>query len=112
MNFSEEIIENIAVLTVNLERGTIKHVDKFKEHLISITDKGYFNIVIDLSKCKFIDSSFLGVLVSLLKRTTRINGDLKLVGFQPAVRSMFEITRMFRVFDTFSNTEDAVKSFN
>jgi len=112
MDFFEEIAGDIVVETVNLERGTIKHADKLKQQLVSVIERGFNKIVIDISTCKFIDSSFLGVLVSILKRTARMNGDLRLVGFQPAVRSMFEITRMFRVFDTFSNQADAIKSFD
>jgi len=111
MNFFEELFGDVVVLTVNLERGTIKNADEFKHRLVSIIDKGYNKIVIDIFSCTFIDSSFLGVLVSILKRVVRLNGDLKLVGFQPAVRSMFELTRMFRVFDTFSNKDEAVNSF-
>ena len=111
MIFFEELVGDVVVLTVNLERATIKNADEFKHRLVSIINKGYNKIVIDVSSCTFIDSSFLGVLVSILKRVVRLNGDLKLVGFQPAVRSMFELTRMFRVFDTFSNKDEAVNSF-
>jgi len=111
MIFFEELVGDVVVLTVNLERATIKNADEFKHRLVSIINKGYNKIVIDVSSCTFIDSSFLGVLVSILKRTVSLNGDLKLVGFQPVVRSMFELTRMFRVFDTFSNPLEAVNSF-
>jgi len=34
-----------------------------------------------------------------------------LVGFQPAVHSMFELTRMYRVFESFKSADDAVQSF-
>ena len=111
MIFFEELFGDVGGFTVNLERGTIKNADEFKQRLVSIINKGYNKIVIDVSSCTFIDSSFLGVLVSILKRTVSLSGDLKLVGFQPAVRSMFELTRMFRVFDTFSNPLEAVNSF-
>ncbi len=112
MDFFEEIFGDVVVETVNLERGTIKHADQLKKHLVDVIENGYNKIVLDISACNFIDSSFLGVLVAILKRTTSSNGDLKLVGFQPAVRSMFELTRLFRVFDSFADKRNAVQSFN
>jgi anti-anti-sigma factor len=72
---------------------------------------GKKKIVVDLSGCEFIDSTFLGTLVISLKKVTSIGGDIKLVGFKPAVRSMFELTRISKVFETFESTNDAVMSF-
>ena len=72
---------------------------------------GNKKIVVNLSRCEFIDSTFLGSLVVTLKKVTSIGGDLRLVGFQPAVSSMFELTRMYRVFESFKTPEEAVKSF-
>ena len=40
-----------------------------------------------------------------------MGGDVKLVGFQPAVNSMFELTRMYRVFDSFKSINEAVQSY-
>jgi len=37
---------------------------------------------------------------------------LRLVGFQPAVHSMFELTRMYRVFESFKSKEEAITSFS
>ena len=68
--------------------------------------------MVDLSTCEFIDSSFLGALVVSLKKVTAMGGDLRLVGFQPAVHSMLELTRMHRVFESFPTKEAAIKSFD
>jgi anti-anti-sigma factor len=72
---------------------------------------GWRKIIVDLSECEFIDSTFLGALVVSLKKVTGLGGDLRLVGFQPAVHSMFELTRMYRVFESFKTKDEALKSF-
>ena len=41
-----------------------------------------------------------------------MGGDLKLVGLQPAVDSMMELTRMHRIFESFKTIEAAVASFD
>ena len=63
-------------------------------------------------ECEFIDSTFLGALVVSLKKITALSGDLRLVGFQPAVHSMFELTRMYRVFESFKTKDEAIRSFS
>ena len=112
MNLLEEKFDDVFVITVATSRATISEAEEFKNKITLIIENGFNKIVIDLSQVEFIDSSFLGVLVTALKRVVAKNGDLKLVGFQPAVRSMFELTRMFRVFDTFERVDQSVASFS
>lgn len=103
---------DVIVEIVDLNRATLKEADEFKQRLAENIENGYKKIVVDLTDCEFIDSTFLGALVISLKKLTSLGGDLRLVGFQPAVNSMFELTRMYRVFETFKTKEDAILSFN
>ncbi|MBI9073585.1 MAG: STAS domain-containing protein [Melioribacteraceae bacterium] len=111
MSFVEEKFGDIVVEIVQLERATSNDANELKAILDKRLDEGNNNFIIDLSVCEFIDSTFLGILVHGLKRVAKQDGDLKLVGFKPAVRSMFELTRMFRVFETFNDLKMAVRSF-
>jgi anti-anti-sigma factor len=111
MNFVEQKIGNVLVVGVNLARATLQEADSFKQLLFNAMEKGERKIVVDFSQCDFVDSTFLGALVVSLKRMTQVGGDIKLVGFRPAVRSMMELTRMHKVFDCYETVQDAVKSF-
>lgn len=108
----EEQIGDVIVEVVNLDRATLKEAEELKEKLTNKINYGFKKIVVDLSQCEFVDSTFLGVLVNGLKKVARVDGDLRLVGFKPAVQSMFELTRMFRVFQSFEDVKEAVSSFN
>ena len=112
MDFIQEKHGVVLVEVVNISRATMKEAEDFKQILLTDIEAGWRKIVVDLTDCEFIDSTFLGALVVSLKRITGLGGDLKLVGFQDAVNTMFQLTRMFRVFETFSTKEEAVKSFN
>ncbi len=112
MEFTKEKYDNVLVEVVNLERATLKEAEQFKKVLTEDIEEGHKNLVVDLNSCEFIDSTFLGALVVSLKKATALGGDLKLVGFQPAVHSMFELTRLHRVFEAFRTREDAIESFN
>ena len=111
MEFIREKSGSVVLQIVNLERATLKEADNFKKLLIKDIDEDARQLVVDLSACEFIDSTFLGSLVVALKKVTSLGGDLKLVGLQPAVHAMFELTRMFRVFETFPTKEEAIKSY-
>ncbi len=112
MDFIKETHGEIIIEIVNLPRATLKEAEEFKQVLIQDIEQGARKIIVDLSECEFIDSTFLGSLVVSLKKITTLNGDLRLVGFQPAVHSMFELTRMYRVFEAFKTKEDAILSFD
>ncbi len=111
MFFIKEEHKDVIVEIVDLNRATLSEADEFKQRLAENIENGYKKIIVDLTDCEFIDSTFLGALVISLKKVTSLGGDLRLVGFQPAVHSMFELTRMYRVFETFNTKEDAILSF-
>jgi len=108
----EEVIDDIVVEIVNLDRATIREAEELKSKINEKIKQGFRKIIIDLSTVEFIDSTFLGVIVNGLKKAAKLGGDLKLVGFQPVVRSMFELTRLFRVFETYNELQGAIKSFH
>jgi anti-anti-sigma factor len=109
--YIKQEIGEIVVEKVNLSRATLKEAEDFKRTLVKDIESGKKRIVVDLADCEFIDSTFLGSLVVTLKKITAIGGDMKLVGLQPKVRSMFELTRMYRVFESYETVEEAVSSF-
>ncbi|HED05082.1 MAG TPA: anti-sigma factor antagonist [Ignavibacteria bacterium] len=111
MDFIKEKYNEVVVEIVNLTRATLKEAEEFKLTLSNDIDEGARKLIVDISECEFIDSTFLGALVVSLRKITGLGGDLRLVGFQPAVNSMFELTRMYRVFESFPTKEKAIKSY-
>ncbi|PKL88871.1 MAG: hypothetical protein CVV23_07995 [Ignavibacteriae bacterium HGW-Ignavibacteriae-2] len=111
MEIKEERISDILVEIVNFDRATIGEANLLKEKINTAINDGFSKIIIDLSSCEYIDSTFLGVLVTSLKKVSRINGDVRLVGLKPQVLAMFELTRMFRVFQTYSDLQKAIQSY-
>lgn len=104
--------KGVAVLIeVNEDRLDAHNSGELKTQMLSLFDEGKNNLVIDLKGVRFVDSSGLGSLVSGFKNASARNGNLKLCGLQPQVRSMFELTRLHRVFEIFPDVEEAVASF-
>lgn len=60
---------------------------------------GHEEVCIDLSKTRFIDSSGLGVLLTLNKNLRACGASLKLINPSSAVCQLIELTRLHRVFE-------------
>lgn len=111
MPVSEEIIGDVIIFIIKIPRATMNEAENLRGLIINKINEGYHKIIIDLSFCEFMDSSFLGLLVQSLKKVVKHNGDLRLVGLQPSVKAMFELTRLYRVFEIFNDPQSAINSF-
>jgi anti-sigma B factor antagonist len=67
--------------------------------------------IVNLARVAFLDSSALGALVRARKAFRETGGDLYLCGLQRAVRVIFELTTLDRVFQIFVDEEEAVRGF-
>ena len=65
-------------------------------------------IVVDLENVNYIDSSGLATLVEMLKKTKSQGGALGLSGMSEKVKSLFEITKLDRLFSISATRIDAV----
>ena len=109
LNITEQ--SDIVIIAVAEERMDAHNSGELKERMLQLFDDGKANLVIDLSGVRFIDSSGLGALVSGFKNASAREGSLKLCNLQPQVRSMFELTRLHRVFEIYPSLDEAVGSF-
>lgn len=86
-------------------------IGSFKDTIKGLLQEGASNYVIDLHEVDYIDSGGLGSLVSALRQTRSVEGDIKISGLSEKVRSVFEITRLHRIFEIFDDEAVAVKSY-
>ena len=68
-------------------------------------------IVFDMGQVEFIDSAIIGALVGFLRRTRASGGDVKLAGLTPDIETIFEITRLNRVFSIHPSVDAALDDF-
>ena|SRR3990167_6321807 len=98
----------IVTLEGSLEVG---REEKLKENLLKQTSPSASRVVLDLSGVDFIDSACLGALIAVARRLREKGGDVKISGLNAEVKSIFQITRLDRVFEVFEKKEEAVSSY-
>ncbi len=87
------------VLRVREERVDAHNSGELKTCLLELLEKNVTALAVDLSQVRFIDSSGLGALLAGYKNANLRQARLLLVGVQPRVQSMFELTRLHHVFE-------------
>ncbi len=110
MELAVEKINGVAVAMVPMEELDASNVGDFKSVIAPILEAER-ELVLDLSRLRFVDSSGLGALLSCLRLLSAKGGDLKLCGMTKQVRAVFELVRMHRIFDTYATQQEALKSF-
>jgi len=68
-------------------------------------------IVINLSRVSYVDSSGLATLVEILKNMRTYGGRMRITNLSSKVRSLFEITKLDRLFEILPEEEEAVTTF-
>jgi anti-sigma B factor antagonist len=69
------------------------------------------NILLNLAEVSYIDSSGLGQLIGSYATVTNRGGKMKLLNLQKRVNDLMQITKLLTVFETYTNEEEALKSF-
>jgi anti-sigma B factor antagonist len=111
MKIKLEKVDAITVMYIKEDRLDANNSEELKEEIRSFFGNEKKDLVIDLAEIHFIDSSGLGALVSGYKIASTLHGSLKLSSQQSQVKSMFELTRLHRVFDIFTTVDDALLSY-
>lgn len=74
-------------------------------------DRGERKFLVDCSQTGYIDSSGLGVLVTLAKRVRELGGELRIAGLNEDLRSLFELTKLDSLFHIAPTAEEALAGF-
>lgn len=108
MNLNLESINGFSVLSILDERIDAHNSGDLKTYLLQIIEAGEKSLIIQLQHVRFVDSSGLGALLSGNKHMLAKSGKFALTNIQPQVSSMFELTRLNRVFDIYADVNEAL----
>jgi len=72
---------------------------------------GHKNILLNLRNLTYLDSGGMGELVGACSTLRGLGGDLKLLHPQERVENLLRMTKLFTVFEVFSDEPAALQSF-
>jgi anti-sigma B factor antagonist len=84
---------------------------ELKQKVLDALEAGDRKFLIDFTRTGYIDSSGLGVLVSLSKKIRDEGGDLRLAGLNEDLKTLFELTKLDTLFAIADTPSEALAAF-
>lgn len=81
------------------------------ETLHELIEKEQKNVVVNLAKVKFMNSSGLGMLIGALTTMRKAGGELKIANATDKIESLLIVTKLITVFSHYKSVDEAVESF-
>jgi len=111
MNYSISEKYNTVVVTLKGKVMGGPSATKYIEEIKNLIDQGKTNVVVDLSKVNFMNSSGLGILITSLTSLRNAGGDLKICGASDRIESLLMVTKLITVFKHFRTLDEAVAAY-
>jgi len=80
----------------------------FERELLSLVDQGATKIIVDLSDVPFVTSGCLGALMVAYKGVRGHGGYVRLIGAQPLIRRILEVTKLNKLFGIYRTAQEAL----
>jgi anti-anti-sigma factor len=107
-----QVSKNDDVTVVDVEGQLIVgNRQELKQKVLEHLEAGDRKFVIDFSNTGYIDSSGLGVLVSLSKKIREQGGELRLSSLNEDLRTLFELTKLDTLFRIADTRDQALEGF-
>jgi len=77
--FNKELIDDVVIIGVSNTSATAQHADELSKIIEDEIANKVKKVIVDLSRCKFIDSIFLGALIYASKEMKETSGQMRIV---------------------------------
>lgn len=110
MQEKRKIVGDVTVcaLSGEININTSPDLRKVFDELIT---KKTTKVILDMGGVNYIDSSGLATLIEMLRRMKKYDGKLRLCNLSDKIRSLFEITKLTKLFEMFNSEAEALKGF-
>nr|WP_307775414.1 STAS domain-containing protein [uncultured Cetobacterium sp.] len=106
----EKTIEDIRVIKVYGELDALV-APKLKEKISKQIEMDTTKFIIDFEELVHINSLAMGILRGKLRTVRDLGGDIKLVGLNDHIKTIFEMIGLDELFEIYSTEQEAIASF-
>jgi len=110
MNLTERSSENVCVIEIDGEVD-LYNAKSVKDLLEEKIKSQNFEVVVNLSKVPFMDSSGIGTLVTAMYKFKKYHGNLKVCSVHGSVAKVFKMTGMESHLQVYETEELAIQAF-
>ncbi|MBE0570909.1 MAG: STAS domain-containing protein [Ignavibacteriaceae bacterium] len=107
--FERQVKKYAIVINVNLVRATLNEATEFREYLNEAILGTDIDIIVNLSDCQHLDSTFLGVLVSGYKKLKKKNRNLVIIEPTDKSRVFLTLNSIGKIFPLYESVNSALE---
>lgn len=111
LEIQERDREGIVILDLSGRLIAGEPIAGLREKVRELSDSGKLNIILNLEKVDYIDSTGLGGLVICFTNTKKSGGALKILNLSRRNVELLILTKLTTVFELFDDEQEAVNSF-
>ena len=104
--------KRITVVKIDVIVATLRDAkplwDEFEYNLLFDRKK----IIVDLSYCDYVDSTFVGMLIKIYKKVVENGGNLKLVFPQMVSETQFWALKITNVIECYNTIQEAIDNYH
>ena len=112
MEFKIEKLDNFTQIEVLIDKLDTHIAPSLKSELVLIAGNGENNIILDLSNCRYCDSSGLSAILVANRLCKNANGVFVLSGLQTAVERLITISQLDTVLNITKSVDEAIGIIN
>ena len=110
MDIQLEKINDIMLVSLNGELN-MDSTHRVREAFKKILKEKRVKVLINFDKVPFVDSSGIALLLEIVQSFGKANGRMCFCHVNKKIFSVFEITKVHKLFNIFDSHEDALRSF-
>lgn len=111
MKIKERTRDGVVILELHGKLMGGPDAAAFNDTLKTLLHEGYKNVLVDLGRINWVNSTGLGILISGYSTVKKSGGDLKLLNVSDRIESIFMVSKLHTVFTSFEDEDEAVGSF-
>ncbi|MEX2478120.1 MAG: STAS domain-containing protein [Gracilimonas sp.] len=111
MNYS--ISEKYNCVIIELKGNVMGGPDAetFRDELHKFIEEGKKEVIVDLGKVKFMNSSGIGILIGGYTTMKNAGGELVICRADKKIESLLVVTQLIKVFDHYRTLDEAIAHF-
>ena len=110
MEISQREADKVVILDIQGEID-LYNAPEIKDTIQKLIEQQKYNIIINLEKVSYIDSSGIGALISSLSNLKKYQGSLKIINVYASVKKVFELTKLTSFFEIYDSEDEALSKF-
>lgn len=109
-DFKINIIDDIAVVKIDILIATHRDAKPLWDELESRLIFKWKKLIIDLSPCNYIDSTFIGMIVKIFRKVCELNGQMVLVFPKINTVESFNVLGITKIVKSYNSLPEALNS--